>query len=444
MTGLDGPFRELVRLTRTGLHNVVYRITGNPSDALDAAQETFGDPVPQDSRVPFREQVLEWVYRIAVNASIDLKRRSRARSLTSLDALQEGRGPLASAQGRFDPTDEKVEMPIHAALRHELEREVQRAISNLSPKLRAITVLRYIESQSYEQIAETLQISLGPKLRLARAHDMLAPVPHARDRPVLPRMKPEPPDMKPELPLSCHEFRILALERVELARGEGAAPVASAAGHACAECERWVTRLALREGLVRSLPRHLPPRRNSDSALAGALEANARQDRGRRVAQPRARQPGCRARPRGRGAGARGGAAGAGSDDLALRQRAPSVLDRLVAEELADPAKAHVVRQIENLERQRAPAVDLRVRYASRPQPRLTVASRRVVAAWTLAAAALLAVTVSPLMFRDAGDGPRAPRRFRVEVVESTRDLSPAARAWIETASSGMLGQHNI
>lgn len=258
-------------------------------------------------------------------------------------------------------------------------------------------------------------------------------------------MKPEPLDMQPELPLSCHEFRILALERVAAARPEGAAPVASAAGHACAECERWVARLALREGLVRSLPRHLPPE-ELDSALAGALEAGARQDRAVAALRSLGRVDPDGELDRAVEAQARAAAQQERLDDLALRQRAPNVLDRLVAEELADPAKAHVVRQIENLERQRAPAeLDLRVRYElSRPQPRLTLASRRVVAAWTFAAAALLAVTISPLVFRGAGDGPHAPRRFRVEVVESTRDLSPAARAWIETASSGMLGQHNI
>ncbi len=65
-------------------------------------------------------------------------------------------------------------MPMHAASRHELELEIQRAISRLSPKLRAITVLRYVENLSYEQIAETLQISIGTvKSRLARAHDVL-------------------------------------------------------------------------------------------------------------------------------------------------------------------------------------------------------------------------------------------------------------------------------
>ncbi|HVS10111.1 MAG TPA: sigma-70 family RNA polymerase sigma factor, partial [Planctomycetota bacterium] len=61
-----------------------------------------------------------------------------------------------------------------AASRHELEEEVQRAISRLSPKLQAITVLRYIENLSYEEISETLQISLGTvKSRLSRAHEVL-------------------------------------------------------------------------------------------------------------------------------------------------------------------------------------------------------------------------------------------------------------------------------
>jgi len=171
LAGLDGPFREVYELYKDRVYNVCYRITGNPSDALDAAQETFGILFRKLGEFRFESKFSSWVYRIAVNASIDLKRRSRARSFASLDALQEvGDGETA----RFDPSDEKLEMPIHAASRHELEREVQRAISGLSPKLRTITVLRYIESQSYEQIAETLQIPLGTvKSRLARAHDML-------------------------------------------------------------------------------------------------------------------------------------------------------------------------------------------------------------------------------------------------------------------------------
>jgi RNA polymerase sigma-70 factor, ECF subfamily len=173
MRGLEGPFRAMYELYKDRVYNVCYRITGSPSDALDAAQETFGILFRKLDEFRFESKFSSWVYRIAVNASIDLRRRNRARKLASLDALQDAREP-GSKVGRFDPSDERVEMPVHAASRHELEREVQRAISRLSPKLRAITVLRYIENLSYEQIAETLQISIGTvKSRLARAHDTL-------------------------------------------------------------------------------------------------------------------------------------------------------------------------------------------------------------------------------------------------------------------------------
>lgn len=65
-------------------------------------------------------------------------------------------------------------MPSATASRHELEEEIQRAINRLSDKLRTIIVLRYNENLTYEEISETLEISLGTvKSRLSRAHDAL-------------------------------------------------------------------------------------------------------------------------------------------------------------------------------------------------------------------------------------------------------------------------------
>jgi len=170
--GLEGPFRELYDLYKDRVYNVCYRITGSASDALDASQETFGIVFRKLSEFRFESKFSSWIYRIAVNASIDLKRRSRSRRAASLDAIRE-RNSAGGAQ-RYDPTDEKVEMPMAAASRHELEREIQRAIGRLSVKLQTITVLRYNENLSYEQISEALQISLGTvKSRLARAHQVL-------------------------------------------------------------------------------------------------------------------------------------------------------------------------------------------------------------------------------------------------------------------------------
>ncbi len=90
---------------------------------------------------------------------------------TSLEALQ--RSPSGESRG-LEFLDEQTEAPLAAASRHELEEEIQLAITRLSPKMRAITVLRYIESLSYEEISEALAISLGTvKSRLSRAHAAL-------------------------------------------------------------------------------------------------------------------------------------------------------------------------------------------------------------------------------------------------------------------------------
>ncbi len=168
---LSGPFRELYDRFRDRVYNVCFRITGNPSDALDASQETFGILFRKISEFRFQSKFSSWVYRIAVNASIDLKRRSSSRRLASLDVLDE---PRAGGSSRAEAQDDGVEMPLASVTRAELEQEVQRAISRLSPKLQTVIVLRYIESQSYEEVSQTLGISIGTvKSRLARAHDAL-------------------------------------------------------------------------------------------------------------------------------------------------------------------------------------------------------------------------------------------------------------------------------
>jgi RNA polymerase sigma-70 factor, ECF subfamily len=168
---LEGDYRRLYDRYKDRVYNVCFRITGNPSDALDASQETFGILFRRLREFRFESRFSSWVYRIAVNASIDVRRRTRSRRFASLEALQET-GP--GDRSKYDPADRVVDMPSVSASRRELEHAIQQAISRLSPKLRTIIVLRYVENLSYEEVAETLSISLGTvKSRLARAHEAL-------------------------------------------------------------------------------------------------------------------------------------------------------------------------------------------------------------------------------------------------------------------------------
>jgi RNA polymerase sigma-70 factor (ECF subfamily) len=171
VAGLQGAFRDLYEQYKDRVYNVCFRITGNSTDALDASQETFGVMFRKIGEFRFDSKFSSWVYRIAVNASIDIKRRSGSRWLASLEGARDSDGREFP---RIDLRDDRTEAPAVVASRHELEDEIQLAISRLSPKMRAITVLRYIESLSYEEIAETLHVSIGTvKSRLSRAHQAL-------------------------------------------------------------------------------------------------------------------------------------------------------------------------------------------------------------------------------------------------------------------------------
>src|SRR5690349_5727680 len=101
-TGLDGAFRQLYEQYKDRVYNVCYRISGNPTDALDASQETFGILFRKIVEFRFESKFSSWVYRIAVNASIDLKRRTSTRWIASLDAQSE---PGSSEHARTEVRD---------------------------------------------------------------------------------------------------------------------------------------------------------------------------------------------------------------------------------------------------------------------------------------------------------------------------------------------------
>src|SRR4051794_38094505 len=69
---------RLLRDQQPRVYAVCRRITGNDADALDATQDTLIAVVRGLHRFDGRARLSTWVYRIAVNASLDeLRRRAR-------------------------------------------------------------------------------------------------------------------------------------------------------------------------------------------------------------------------------------------------------------------------------------------------------------------------------------------------------------------------------
>lgn len=159
----ESAFEELYRRYRDRVYSIAYRMTGTAKDAMDVVQDAFRVLFLKVSTFRFDSQFSTWLFRIVVNCSNDHRRRLKGRH-------QRGPVSLSTLDDEFDVRDEH-EGPVELAASSEAGEQVQAALQKLSPKLRAILVLRYLEGLSYEELAEALQVQPGTvKSRLARAH----------------------------------------------------------------------------------------------------------------------------------------------------------------------------------------------------------------------------------------------------------------------------------
>jgi RNA polymerase sigma-70 factor, ECF subfamily len=158
--GFEAAFEALFTRYRDRVYAIAFRVVGNAVDALDVVQESFALLFRKLHGFRGGSLFSTWLFRIVVNCSIDHRRKR--------DGSQSGRLHMLPAGGEL--IDESP-TPGDRAEAHELKDQVQAALGLLSPKLRAILALRYLEDMSYEDLAATLALSLGTvKSRLARAH----------------------------------------------------------------------------------------------------------------------------------------------------------------------------------------------------------------------------------------------------------------------------------
>lgn len=168
LAGDTDAFREIVERYQSKVYNLALRMTGNPEDALDAAQESFIRVFRSLNTFKGDSSFSTWLYRIANNIVLDelRKRRRRPRVVMSTDAFvtgEEGEHPLEfSGPPSLQPEEQ--------AVRAERRRELEQALQSISPEQRHILLLRDVEGFSYEEIAEMLNLNPGTvKSRLNRA-----------------------------------------------------------------------------------------------------------------------------------------------------------------------------------------------------------------------------------------------------------------------------------
>jgi RNA polymerase sigma-70 factor (ECF subfamily) len=151
LAGDRDAFRVLMDRHLPTVLRMTYRVTGNAVDAEEAAQEAF--LLAYKKLSSFREHSTfgTWVYRIAMNCSLNLVER-RSRDL-GWDAVSIEPG---------SPTENlavsRTLTPEAELLQREALRRRERAMLTLTPMERTAFILRHMEDQSIQVIAEALGV----------------------------------------------------------------------------------------------------------------------------------------------------------------------------------------------------------------------------------------------------------------------------------------------
>jgi RNA polymerase sigma-70 factor (ECF subfamily) len=151
LAGDQAEYRVLMERHLPMVLRMTLRVTGNLEDAEEAAQEAFLLAYKKLSK--FREDAAfgTWVYRIAMNCSLTLMKR-RARNVEwHAESLDDAPGSHQAVSSRLTP--EAALLDAEAQLKRE------RAMSTLTPRERTAFVLRHIEEQPVDVIADALGIS---------------------------------------------------------------------------------------------------------------------------------------------------------------------------------------------------------------------------------------------------------------------------------------------
>ncbi len=149
----------LLRRHADRIYALCRRITGNPDDADDAAQEAMVAIVRGLARFDRRSTFGTWAYRVATNACLDELRRRRRRpdpmELTEADLVTASTDTQGAVATRLDVDD---------------------ALRRLPPIYRAAVVLRDLCGLDYAEIAGILDIPVGTvRSRIARGRSALVP-----------------------------------------------------------------------------------------------------------------------------------------------------------------------------------------------------------------------------------------------------------------------------
>lgn len=170
------------------LYSICYRMVGDREDARDLTQDALMKIIVGLRGYDGRAAFSTWAIRITMNTCLSHLRKQKLRNHASLEAL--GGGEEDGPTGR-DRIAAREQSPTEGVEQEQMRRNLQQALLQLEPQMRAVLVLRDVRGLDYQQIAAVEEIAVGTvKSRLFRARLALR---RALERAEQQRQEPDSP-----------------------------------------------------------------------------------------------------------------------------------------------------------------------------------------------------------------------------------------------------------
>jgi len=149
-------YDELVKRYQERIYATIYHMTANHEDANDLAQESFIKAFSALKSFKGGSSFYTWLYRIAINKTINFLKQRRNKHHISLDDLD--------FNAEHDPdlvaliSEKTPQRDINLS---ELQEKLNEALLRLSEPHRTVVVLHDVQGVSHEEIAEIVGCNIG-------------------------------------------------------------------------------------------------------------------------------------------------------------------------------------------------------------------------------------------------------------------------------------------
>lgn len=149
-------YDELVRRYQERIYATIYHMTSNHEDANDLAQESFIKAFHALKSFKGGSSFYTWVYRIAVNKTINFLKQRKNRVQMSLDDLDFNAEHDPDLVALISEKTPRREINIT-----ELQEKLNEAMQKLSESHRLVVTLHDVQGLSHEEIAKIMDCNIG-------------------------------------------------------------------------------------------------------------------------------------------------------------------------------------------------------------------------------------------------------------------------------------------